>query len=231
MRKILGGTGIALLLLALVPMQAMAQNPGEYMPTGTRIGESVNGPRPPQPIAREKFENAVTKMFRAADTNRDGMITLDEFNAVISARKSAAIRERFAQVDSNNDQSLSLAEFNAWQMGLGAAVLSTAPNAGLNTFVAEQISVDLGQSYEDESLTRLIKPIGAVVLVEANTDYDASVSLAELLAYEGAIFDAADRNHDNWLAYEEVQLLSPLPGGGVSREDPSGRPSVPPKGQ
>ena len=57
-------------------------------------------------------------------------------------------------------------------------------------------------------LARLVAPLNATLLAAANANYDAGASLAEVLAYEGKRFEAADANTDGWVTDDE---LRPVP--------------------
>jgi hypothetical protein len=56
---------------------------------------------------------------------------------------------------------------------------------------------------------RLIEPLNATMLAAANTNYDAGASLAEILAYQGKRFEAADRNTDGWVTEDEQRQVAP----------------------
>jgi Ca2+-binding EF-hand superfamily protein len=209
MRKVIAGIGSALLMLA--PLQAVAQVEGTSGDTDPDLGSHIQPGKPqgPRPIERKKFDEAVAKLFKQADTNGDGTITLAEFNAVIEARKSAAIGERFAEMDTNHDKSISFDEFAGWQRSLGSAVLSDKAIGGSLAIVPEDIRLDTGRTFNDELLSRMVEPLNATMLVAANADYDAGVSLAELIAYEGKRFETADTNHDGFLTQDEIGIYLP----------------------
>ena len=222
MRKMLAAVGTALILLA--PLSALAQDidpGGGDDDLGTHIKPS--GPRPPQPIERKKYDEAVAKLFKMGDTNGDGTITLAELNAVIEARKTTAIGARFAQIDTNRDKSISFDEFVQWQRSLGSAVLSDAATGEGMAIVPEDIRLEPGRSDNDQLIARLIEPLNATMLVAANTNYDAGVSLAELIAYEGKRFAAADTNHDGWLTQDEIGIYLPEIHRGAGAGGPGGR--------
>jgi hypothetical protein len=211
MRKMLAA-GIGTALLLLVPLQALAQE--EY--TDPELGSHIQPAKPKgrQPIPRKQFDKAVEKLFKQADTNGDGTITLAEFNAVINARKAAVIQSRFDSIDTNRDKSISFAEFDAWQRSLGSVALAANGSADQDlAIVPEDIKPDVGRTENDEVVARLIEPLNPTMLTAANTNYDAGVSLAELLAYEGKRWDAADTNHDGWLTIDEIANLH-VGGGG-----------------
>jgi hypothetical protein len=207
MRRILAGTGGALLLLA--PLHAMAQGvPGGF--SDQDLGSHIQPGKPLpsiRPFERKRFDQAVGKLFKLADTNHDGTITLAEFNAVIAGRENRVIAERFDAIDTNHDHEISQAEFTQWQHGLGSAALSSsAAKPELGGLVAEEIRYPAGYGPRDEALSRLILPLTATMLVSANTNYDAGVSLDELVAYEGKRFEAADSNKDGWLTQAEIAI-------------------------
>ncbi|MFD2579195.1 calcium-binding protein [Novosphingobium colocasiae] len=205
MRKIAPAI-LSILLLSAVPVHAQDMPGGGMDPGGDDGGGdgpvAAHAPAPPRPIKRERFDKMVTAMFESGDTNHDGSVTLPEFNALIDARRFAAIDARFAKADTNRDGMLSRDEFVAWQRQMGSAASdeTTARSAG-GAVIAETIAPPLGKDMDDLLLSRLIDPLSATVIAQANTNYDAGLSLQELLAYEGARFDAADRNHDGYLDF------------------------------
>lgn len=212
MRRNLAVLTIALALLAPVAVQAQGV---EYGGDPSRIERGRSGPKRAEPIARKKFDQAVEKIFRAGDTDRDGTITLAEFNAAIEARKAAVIAQRFAAIDADRNRQISPEEFAAWQHSLGSVVLadgggSAAAQGG--GIVAEQLPLDLGSGREAEVFEDIIAPLSATLIVEANSNYDGGTSLEELLAYQGARFEKADANKDGWLVPEEIIALREAQG-------------------
>jgi len=216
MRSVAAALGVALALLAPVP--ASAQDTGQDGQQG--MGEVREGfehlttgePRrgPGEAIRRDRFDRAVAEMVASADSNRDDTITLAEFRAVIAARKDAAIRDRFATVDANRDRSLSYAEFDQWQRALGSLALTDEGAAAASAaLVAEDIRPEPTRGPGGKVVARLVEPLNATMLAAANTDYDAGASLAEIQAYQGKRFDAADANKDGWVTEDEQRQAAP----------------------
>ncbi|MDE1917280.1 MAG: EF-hand domain-containing protein [Sphingomonadales bacterium] len=178
-------------------------------------------PRQAKPISLKQFDAAVTDMFRIADANHDGMVTLAEFNEVITARRDAIIRARFKSVDTNHNGQIDESEFIAWQRAMGSTALSESASTQYDEIIPNSISPEFHDGEKDEALAIAVEPLNAVVIAAANTNYDAGMGLAELLAYEHARFDKADADKDGVLSREEVDSLQPHrrgPGG------PGGRP-------
>ena len=67
---------------------------------------------------------------------------------------------------------------------------------------------------DDRALGRLIEPLGATVILEADANANGSVTLEELLAYEGKRFDAADKDHDGEVSPEEMRAARASEDGG-----------------
>lgn len=177
-------------------------------------------PREPKPISRAHYGKLVTAMFREADTDRNGTVTLDEFHAYVDARRDAAIKARFARVDADGNGSISTTEFTAWQRQMGSAATSEHAAFGdRGDQIADAIAPDYGKDDDDRMLAEVIDPISGTVIAKANTNYDAGVSLEELLAYEGAKFDAADTDKDGYLSMQE---LRPKQRGGPGGMGPGG---------
>ncbi|MCB5424122.1 EF-hand domain-containing protein [Altererythrobacter sp. CC-YST694] len=228
MRSKFAGLGVMLTLLAAPALHAQDISYGSGSDTSL-IDRSRIKPRLPGPIAREKYDAAVAKMFRAADTNGDGTVTLAELNAAIEARRAAAIADRFVAIDTNRDRQISVDEFTAWQRELGSAVLNDDARAAAaqGVVVAEELPVELGKGRDEEIFELLLKPFSPTMLLEANTNYDGGVSLDELVAYQGARFTKADRNGDNWLTQDEIWDVRTEEVGERGPAGP-GRPGGPP---
>jgi hypothetical protein len=210
-RGIVGTASVA--LAALLSVSALAQ--GGPPPGGGPGGFGGEGPgkmgpprRPPEikPLKREDFDKAVTAMFRKADVDGDGVLTLAELRTEIEARRASVIAERFRRLDTNGNGSIDLAEFTTWQQQMGSLVLSDdrAPHID-PALVPATIGPDLGRKDDDLMLRDLIEPLNATLLAKANTDYDKGTTLAELLAYEGARFQAADADRDGRITADEMR--------------------------
>lgn len=172
-----------------------------------------------KPIPLKRYEAAVESMFRAADANKDGMVTLAEFESVITARRNALIHKRFVDVDANHDGRIDEGEFIAWESRKSSAEM--AEDGGeFAEIVPDAIFPDLGEGERDMALRLAVEPLGPVAIAKANVDYDAGISLAELQAYERACFDKADTNKDLFLSREEINamrggrgMMPPMGGG------------------
>ena len=159
-------------------------------------------------ISLEKFDRAVTEMFKSADLNHDGMVTLAELQSVIDSRRDAIIRDRFRDIDTNHDGRIDLAEFTAWQADMGAVAGSQcAGYAGQAELVPESFGPQLGNGPKDRALAVAIEPLSATMLTKANTHYRAGATLEDVLAYENARFSAADTNRDGFLDWQEIASL------------------------
>ena len=212
MKSVVAALGAALALLAPLPAWSQVDpldgQPGMGMPAAGMEHVVPGEPRadPGEAVKRSRFDNAVEKMFASADTDRSGLVTLDELRAGIETRRDAAIRGRFASIDANRDRSVSYDEFNQWQRSLGSANLSDelASNAS-NTVVSEDIGPEPERGPGGLTLGRLVAPLNATMLTAANTDYDAGASLAEVEAYEARRFDTFDTNDDGWVTEGELR--------------------------
>jgi len=198
---------------------------GEGGPDGG--SDKPSAPRPPKPVKRKQFDKIVTAMFREGDANKDGIVTIAELHAVVDARREARIRERFAVVDANRDGTISQGEFMAWQKSMGSVASDDAGAVGdRNGPIADAI-VATSDDPDDFMLVKMIEPLNGTTIARANTNYDAGVSLEELLAYEGKHFDEADKDHDGELSMSELRPAGG-PGRGPGRGGPGGPPPCPP---
>ncbi len=212
MKKAVVAWGSALVLLASTPAWSQNSSQDGQPGMGTvrqgfeHLTESEPRARPGEAIRRDRFDEVVANMVAAADSNRDEVVTLAEFREVIGARRDAAIRARFAAVDTNRDRSLSYAEFDQWQRSLGSVALDDEGAAAASAaLVAEDIRPEPIRGPGGQVVARLIEPLNATMLTAANTNYDAGASLAEILAYQGKRFEAADGNQDGWVTDDELR--------------------------
>jgi Ca2+-binding EF-hand superfamily protein len=178
----------------------------------------------PKPIKRARFEQIVTDMFRAADTNRDGTVTIGELHAIVAARRAVIIKNRFATIDTDRNGAISMAEFTAWQDRMGSVANDEAAATGdTGAPISDAIMPDVGN---ERALAELIEPLTGTVIGSANTNYDAGLSLAELLAYEDKLFDAADTDHDGYLWPQDLRARDQ--NGGGRMHHPGGPMGAPP---
>jgi hypothetical protein len=184
-------------------------------------------PRPPRAVKRKQFDKLVTAMFRVADADRNGTVTVAELHGVVEARREATIRARFAAVDTNRDGTLSAAEFMAWQKQMGSVASSDTQASGdRNGPIADAILPE-PEGADDYAIAALIEPLSGTVIARANANYDAGVSLEELLAYEGKRFDEADKDKDGELSPDELRPAA-RGGRGPGGRGPGGPGGPPP---
>lgn len=210
---------------------AMGRGPGGGPERG---GPGGGKPREMKPVRRDRLDKPVTAMFTAADTNRDGLITLEELRSVLESRRDTIIRARFDRIDSNGDRLIQPDEFITWQRAMGSAASSDRSRSMADGMgpVEESIAPPLEDSKNDQVLNMVIEPLSAMVIVNANSNYDTGLSLEELLAYERGRFDKADSDGDGALSAEEIRHLRPQRPDGrpdsASGDSPDGNP--PPQG-
>lgn len=185
------------------PSGGPGEGPGGGPPGGAR-------PRPPRMISldRDDFDEAVTAMFRQADTNRNGKATVSELNAILAEQRARIVSERFRAVDADRNGAITVQEFDAWQQRLGMAALEERTSR-VYDYVAlpDVIGPPSGNSAEDRLLAMLIRPLNTQTLIRANADYDEGASLAELLLFERTAFDGADDDGNGVLSPDEIGSL------------------------
>lgn len=202
-------------LALLLAVPASAQPGGGGPPAG---GPPSGGPprmKEIKPVPHARFDKIVTAMFREADQNRDGIVTLDEVRAIASARRDTLIAARFDRIDTNRDRAISRDEFFAWQRGMGSVAQSDEAQAiGRDGLVPETIEPDYADEMEARLLLGIIEPLSAGLVAKANLDYDAGLSLAELLDWQGKRFAEADRDGNGAISMAEArQPEGRIPGG------------------
>jgi len=204
-----GGGGMSGMQMGGAPDSA----PADDTEHAKEIGSSDRG-TDMKPLGQDQFDKAVTAMFAAADTNRDGLVTLAELEAIVQARRDQIIRDRFKEIDTNHDGRIDADEFTVWQNSMGAAASSAcAGTVGATELVPETLGPPLGRSDRDMMLGVAIEPLSANVITAANIHYRPGITLADLLAYEDAHFHALDTNKDGFLEQQELNVAGRPRGG------------------
>lgn len=200
--------GAALLALSTGAVAQVVQtDTGGSDEIGSHIDRSRENKVVVRSVARNQIDDTVERMFKAADANRDGTVTLAEFNSVVGALKDRIIAERFARIDTDRNQSISAAEFTAWQRSIGSVALSDRLDTPQTGVVAENLPIEYGRKDDVDFMSLVVEPLNATMIVSANADYDTGTTLAELLDYEHARFDKADTNHDGFITWDEADTL------------------------
>jgi Ca2+-binding EF-hand superfamily protein len=220
-------TKIALLALSLLATPSAAQMGGgggwggggggmggHHRGSGGGMGAGMGGPgggyhehRPIKPIKWSEFEAKLREAFAAADLDHNGVVTIDEVHAARDAKLKRLVDERFAMIDTNHDGAISRDEFAAWQLHMGD------PDQADQKMAAEdrqQIADASGKAFrrhgdDDEVAGGLLAPVDEVLIVNADSNNDLALSLAEDLAWQKARFDAADTDHDGTLSEDEIR--------------------------
>lgn len=183
--------------------------PGGEGPPGGGSGRG-KPPQPPKPAKRSEYDKLVKQMFEAADADRDGTITIAELHSVVEQQRTARIEHRFKTVDKDGNGLISRPEFVAWQQDMGSAAGQEFTAIGdRDGPIANAIKPVGGKDQDNRMLARLIEPLTGTAIARANSNFDAGVTLDELLAYEGLRFEAADKDHDGMLSIVEMQPDGP----------------------
>ena len=152
----------------------------------TAASASAAGAAPAKPAqsaqipTRAALTSNIDQSFKAADTNGDGVLSVQEVSAteakVLKQRVEVArqrMEQEFTKLDTNKDGQLSKAEF--------MAAAPTAPTTA---------------------------PDGAKLLAELDKNKDGKVSLDEYRAPLLSRFDAVDTNHDGTISAAERQAAA-----------------------
>ncbi len=163
-----------------------------------------------KPIPRDVFDAEVRRTFTEADLDHDGIVTLNEIRAAREAKREAMINAKFASIDINHDDSISHDEFLAWQKHLGDPEMARGEHPEDAPHPPEDGGRDAGPRGEHGPrgagmVGFLIVPLTANMIVEADTNHDGALSLAEDLAYQDAVFDKVDTNKDGFLDEGEIR--------------------------
>ncbi|MES2136480.1 MAG: hypothetical protein V4502_05405 [Pseudomonadota bacterium] len=176
--------------------------------------------------ARSEVAGHVQKMFAKLDTNRDGVITKAEADAV-QAQRAAKVEQRaqrfdpdkiFARIDANHDGKITVAEeqaaHNARVQAKGGQPAKANATAFGGLFARADANKDgVVTRAEFDAMgaqlkTRMEKVgmhrgFAGNMFTTADSNKDGKVTLAEAQAVALAHFDRADLNHDGKLTPEE----------------------------
>jgi len=92
-------------------------------------------------------EKSLSVYFALVDTDRNGLIDRDEFQAMLSnlglVRTVGVVDRAFKQIDSDGNEQIDLGEFTQWWRSGGAGMLSTGPaNATINKLKSSFAAAD-----------------------------------------------------------------------------------------
>ena len=92
-------------------------------------------------------EKSLSAYFALVDTDRNGLIDRDEFQAMLGnlglVRTVAVVDRAFRQIDRDGNDRIDLGEFKHWWQTSGASMLSTGPtNATINQLKSSFAAVD-----------------------------------------------------------------------------------------
>ena len=179
-------------------------------PGGGQGGGGYRQPKPIKPVSWAEYEAKVREAFAAADLDHDGKVTIAEVHAARDAKLKAIVDERFARIDANHDGTISRDEFAAWQLHIGDPDEADEHMAAEDRQRAEAAGAAdkpfrHGHGEDGEMIGRLIAPVDEMLIVNADTNSDVALTLAEDLAYQKTRFDAADTDHDGVLSEDEIR--------------------------
>lgn len=223
-------------LTALATSPAFAQSdgaPGGMPGTDPSMGDmrsrTPRAPKPPKPVLREDFDKQVRAQFQLADVNSNGAVTLQEVNDAITIKRDAIIQSHFELVDSNRDKTISHDEFFTWQRRMSDTALTDQQSVVAKDKLQPPKAARDRDDMASVVLRRLIEPITAMTIANADTNHDGGLSLAESLAYQQQAFETADADHDGALSMDETRPLLKI-GSKIKAQDEGAMPLPPPDG-
>jgi Ca2+-binding EF-hand superfamily protein len=181
---------------------------------GGQRGERQSRAMPIKPVKRSEFDATIKAEFAEADLDHNGLVTLQEVHAARDAKLAKLIDQRFAGVDSNHDGTISRDEFTAWQRQMGSPDAADLTVEAENDRQLDQAAAEKadgqhrwGHHGGEGAGELLVAPVDANLIVNADSNHDMALSLAEDLAWQDARFDAADSDHDGELSESEIRAL------------------------
>ena len=157
-------------------------------------------------VDREAFKAAVTAMFEEGDRDSDGELTLAEVQGRMRERQEGEVARRFARIDSDDDGTIAMAEFAAWELQAHRAPPPPFAVPAKSREDSGEPIVAHGRGVGGHVIYPHIpgEPLGVPTVVAADANRDGALTLVELLAYQGARFDAADRDRDGKISPQEL---------------------------
>lgn len=205
---------ISVMLLLATPVVAQGL-PQEREVSGNASADPLHSFPKFETLDRKELEAAVTAMFEDGDRDKDGELTLAEAEARTRDGREAEVARRFARIDSDDDGTIARDEFAAWELQAHRAPPPPFAVPAKSSDAPGEPTVAHGRGAGGDVIYRRTpdQPLGAATVVAADANRDGALTLAELLAYQGARFDAADRDGDGRISPEEFPLSRHSPSG------------------
>jgi len=150
------------------------------------------------PVTRTELKAKLDAKFAEADTNRDGVVTREEWDAARAAKRAERKDKAFDRIDANKDGSISRNEWDAPRPDQsaptpGADADGTPPPGGPGA----------GGHRHGGHGGRGMHMGGGDTFERLDADHNGKVTLAEFEAKPLEMFDRADTNHDGTVTPEE----------------------------
>lgn len=164
-------------------------------------------------MTRAQVEAMVKEKFAAADTNKDGAVTMEEINAARMARHAQRMDERFKAMDANSDGSISRAEFDAahermmGQMGQMGPGMGAGPGAAMGAGHQGMMHDSPGMGMSGSGMMHGGPGMGmkfsSRMFERADANKDGKVTLAEANKAALAHFDEVDADKNGTVTAQE----------------------------
>lgn len=147
-------------------------------------------------VSRDEAASRAKSHFGDADTNSDGVVTLEEWGVLHLKKKAERTDRRFAEIDTDGDGSISIEEYRAAKSHRNE-VRGTHPNS----LQASREVVRPGQAS-----AKVIEPTppGHRHFSKMDADGDGKLTADELAAFGEAMFNRLDDNGDGFVDALEV---------------------------
>ncbi|EDN71393.1 EF hand domain protein [Beggiatoa sp. PS] len=183
-------------------------------------------------ISGDEVQFVLAEKFTAADTNSDGLLTLDEMSAAHEQHHQERAAEHFAELDADENGSISLEEFQAGKPPAGRHGGASKPMfSGEETSTTRQqlhqeraaehfaeLDTDANDSLTVEEFQAGKPPVGEhgnrteQMFSQLDLDEDGMLSSVEMNAPLVEKFERLDSNQDGVISSDELEQQPPFFG-------------------
>lgn len=150
-------------------------------------------------VTQEEFQSAMQARFNRIDTNHDGSVSREEFTAYLKQRREQQQLDRLKAMDENKDGHVSKSEYLAYQAKRAEKQFAKLDHNQDGELSADELNAG-GRTFRHHH-------DGRRLFQRLDSNHDGVVSAEESRSAATAWFNKLDTNHDNKISEDELKAF------------------------